>query len=159
MWPDLYTDLTACETYERATDTRRQQRNPDMDDAESEDSSQPVGRHSLKRSFLLKVLGPVLDYAADYELLQFVFDLSVWSDLGGKRNVRQDVPMRILLKGCPFVPSYWAVRHAALLDLQRQGLRPLVFKTWAPYEWQRPQLLFASPWKLVVWLWLTCTFA
>ena len=151
LWPDLYTDLTACETYERATDTRRQQRNPDMDDAESEDSSQPIGRHSLKRSFLLKALGPVLDYAADYELLQFVFDLSVWSDLGGKRNVRQDVPMRILLKGCPFVPSYWAVRHAALLDLQRQGLRPLVFKTWAPYEWRWPQLLFASPWKLVVW--------
>eukprot|EP00434_Breviolum_minutum_P045362 symbB.v1.2.040649.t1/scaffold7408.1/size11443/1 len=44
----------------------------------------------------------------------------------------------IMLKGAPFTPAYWAVRHAAVLDLQRQCGRPVLFKTWAPYEWSAP---------------------
>ena len=58
LWPDLYTDLTACETYERATDTRRQQRHPDVDDAESEDSSQSVGDTASRGASCSRRWGP-----------------------------------------------------------------------------------------------------
>ena len=75
---------------------------------------------------------------AVYKLLHFVFDLVLWSDLGAKRHVQPQLPMRILLKGSTFTPAYWALRHAAVLDLQRQCGFPILFKTWVPYEWSAP---------------------
>eukprot|EP00435_Cladocopium_sp_Y103_P018968 s5533_g4.t1 len=83
-------------------------------------------------------MGPILDYAADYKLLHFVFDLSLWSDLGAKRHACPRMPMRVVLKGSTFTPAFWAMRHAAVLDLQRQCGFPVLFKTWAPYEWSAP---------------------
>ena len=143
LWPDLYWDSNFCETVERATDARRLRRQGLLHEArnsedEDEAADAEAGRGSLRRSFLKKVLGPILDYAGEYELLQFVFDLSLWSDLGSKRYAQPRVPLRILLKGAPFTPAYWAVRHAAVMDLQRQCGYPVLFKTWAPYEWSAP---------------------
>ncbi|CAE7199337.1 pif1 [Symbiodinium natans] len=40
------------------------------------------------------------------------------------------------LDGQPWTPAYWQLRHAALLDLQRQCGAPVLFKT--PYEWAAP---------------------
>ena len=141
LWPDLYWASDLCETVQRATDSRRLRRQH-LQDTDSEDDggdgTEDFGRSSVRRSFLKKVLGPILDYAGEYELLQFIFDLSYWSDLGSKRHVQPQLPMRILLKGAPFTPAYWAVRHAAVLDLQRQCGYPVLFKTWAPYEWSAP---------------------
>ena len=141
LWPDLYRASDLCETVQRATDSRRLRRQH-LQDTDSEDDggdgAEDFGRSSVRRSFLKKVLGPILDYAGEYELLQFIFDLSYWSDLGSKRHVQPQLPMRILLKGAPFTPAYWAVRHAAVLDLQRQCGYPVLFKTWAPYEWSAP---------------------
>ena len=125
---------------ERATDARRLERqgvSTSIWDNE-EDDEEGQTRGSIRRSFLKKVLGPILDYSGNFELLQFVHDLAYWSDLGAKRHVQPHLPMRVLMKGAPFTPAYWAVRHAAVLDLQRQCGHPVMFKTWAPYEWSAP---------------------
>ena len=148
VWPDLYFHADLCETVERATDTRRlhrqpfdqQQRADALSDSEDnpEEAAEEPGRHSVRRSFLRKVLGPIIDYSMDYELMQFVFDLCMWSDIGSKRHALQHMPLRLALKQQPWTPAYWAQRHAALLDLQRQCGPPVLFKTWAPYEWSAP---------------------
>ena len=117
-----------CETAIRQSDTRRAKRrkkstkqdsNGEDDDSESscnslsgssdessdEDSSEDDAtstRASLKASYLAKVLSPVLGYGADYELFQFVWDLHMWSMLGGKKNLHNDVPLRVMLAGSPF---------------------------------------------------------
>ena len=140
LWPDLYFNSNLCETVERATDARRLERQglstAIWDNEEDDEEGQTRG--SIRRSFLKKVLGPILDYSGDFELLQFVHDLAYWSELGAKRHVQPHLPMRVLMKGAPFTPAYWAVRHAAVLDLQRQCGHPVMFKTWAPYEWSAP---------------------
>ena len=136
LWPDLYWGADDCETVIRATDPRRLQRKGllDEDDADEEE----LTRNSLRRSYLKKLLGPILDFAGDYEVLHFMFDLAWWTDLGAKRHICPQMPMRVLLKGASFTAAYWAVRHAAILDLQRQCGYPILFKTWAPYEWSAP---------------------
>ena len=143
VWPDLYFHADLCETVERATDVRRLERagpqpDPILDEGSELEEAEEPARHSVRRSFLRKVLGPILDYSMDYELLQFVFDLSMWSDIGSKRHALQHMPLRLALKQQPWTPAYWAQRHAALLDLQRQCGPPVLFKTWAPYEWSAP---------------------
>ena len=146
LWPDLYFHSDLCETVERATDVRRLARQASLQaaldaeesDREEEEDGPPQGRHSVRRSFLRKILGPITDYAAEYELLHFVFDLCMWSDIGGKKHALGHMPLRLALKGQPWTPAFWAMRHAALLDLQRQCGPPVLFKTWAPYEWAAP---------------------
>ena len=44
------------------------------------------GQNSAKSSYVAKVLGPVLGYGSDHELFQFVYDLWLWSSMGGKKN-------------------------------------------------------------------------
>ena len=44
----------------------------------------------------------------------------------------------VLMKGSSIMPLYWAVRHQALIDLQRQIGYPTLFFTIAPYEWSFP---------------------
>ena len=83
------------------------------DDAKEEDQ-RAARRASLKRSFLSKVFCPVLGYAGPQRLV------------GHWREEER------LMKG-----TDWKVRHAAVLDLQRQcGMPELV--TLAPYEWSAP---------------------
>ena len=80
-----------CETVERHTDVRRQtraRRTQQYHEEDDEDADQePAGRHSVKRSFIRKVLSSAVDFAADNELMHFVFDLSLWSDVGAKKNM------------------------------------------------------------------------
>ena len=54
---------------------------PSTDDEEREE-----GRHSIKKSFMTKVRSPLLGYGSDFELLQYVFDLNLWSALGSKKK-------------------------------------------------------------------------
>ena len=146
LWPDLYWNSDLCETVERATDARRLARQGSqrgfLEDAEEDgpgtNQEEEDKRGALRRYFLKKVMGPIVDYAGEFELLQFVYDLWLWSDLGSKRHICPQLPMRVLLKGWSFTPAYWAMRHAAVLDLQRQCGFPILFKTWAPYEWSAP---------------------
>ena len=88
IWPDLYPDSDLCETVARATDERRLRRQgllpTDPEEASGDEAAeQPagVGRKSIRRSFGKKILGPILDYAGEFELLQFVHDLALWTDV------------------------------------------------------------------------------
>ena len=76
----------------------------------------------------------MVGYSEEYELLHFVYDLVMWSALGGTKNSARGVPLWLALKEAPFAPSYWRVRHQALLDMQRQCGMPKLFRTRAPLE-------------------------
>ena len=146
LWPHLYWDVNLCETVVRATDERRRasRRTGLSDDSnssaeESDDNEEGIelkkGRHSIRRSFMKKVLGPIIGYSEDYQLLHFVYDLSMWSSLGGCKNATAGrIPLRLALKAAPFSPEYWKVRHLALIDMQRQCGLPNLFRTRAPFE-------------------------
>lgn len=93
-------------------------------------------RGRIKRCFIRKVLSPVVGYGTDYELLHFVYGLSMWTTVGTKKNVarQHDVPLRAVLKGCPWTPQYWKIRHQMVIDMQRQCGNAALFRTRAPYE-------------------------
>ena len=93
---------------------------------------------ALKRSYMALVLSPTLDFALSYELLHFAYDLSLWSDIGGKKNLRLGVPMRLLVKGHSFSSEYWRQMHRGLVDMVRQKGYPPVFTTHSPFEWTTP---------------------
>ena len=62
----------------------------DTDKSSSSDDEEHVatsGRQSTKRSFLAKVFSPLLGYGSNFELIQFVYDLNLWSSLGSKKNL------------------------------------------------------------------------
>ncbi|CAE7917126.1 unnamed protein product, partial [Symbiodinium necroappetens] len=67
LWPHLYWDRRLCETSARLADVRRQSRA----------QAACTGTND----------------AGDHELVQFVFDLFVWSDVGGKKGALRGVPM------------------------------------------------------------------
>ena len=62
---------------------------------ECNDDESEGGRHSAKASFMAKVLSPLLGYGTDYELMQYVYDLNMWSALGGAKNTQQGTPLRV----------------------------------------------------------------
>ena len=135
MWPTLYWCTEMCETVERATDARRLQRQgyeAGPNDADDE------GRHSIKRSFMRKVLSPVIGYSQDFELMQFAYDLTLWSRIGGGKNACAGLPLRLVLKGETFSPLYWKTKHHGLIDMQRQCGFPALFRTIAPWEYSFP---------------------
>ena len=156
LWPHLYWHRNLCETVARAShESRRGARDLPRRIADSDCSGEEigegeeqaeqeqnaanilVGEHGhIKRGFLRKVLSPVIGYGADYNLLHFVFDLSMWTTIGTKKNLaaRSGVALRHLLKGSPWTPEYWRVRHQAVLDMQRQCGNASLFRTRAPYE-------------------------
>eukprot|EP00435_Cladocopium_sp_Y103_P003906 s5512_g1.t1 len=115
--------------------------NPEKEDFAEDSAEDPpnivAAEHGrIKRGFMRKVLSPVIGYSSDYELLHFVFDLSMWTTIGTKKNLatRTGVALRHLLKGSPWTPQYWRVRHHAVLDMQRQCGNASLFRTRAPYE-------------------------
>ena len=144
LWPTLYWCTEMTETQERATDSRRLLRRGGNRAGPQDDSDEetPGERHSVKRSFARKVLGPIIGYSQDFELLQFVYDLAMWSRIGGGKNACNGLPLRLVLKGETFSPLYWKSKHQALIDLQRQCGYPALFKTMAPWEFSFPYHLF-----------------
>lgn len=155
LWPHLYWREDMCETFVRATDSRRVARGrdaakdgdaggresksfmeqmQDIDNDQSDDDEDTTGRHSIKRSFMRKVLGPLVGYSECWDLLQFIYDLALWSRIGGGKNACKGLALRLVLKGETFSPLYFRTRHQALLDLQRQCGHPQLFKTMAPWE-------------------------
>ena len=144
LWPTLYWCTEMTETLERATDVRRLRRqggNRAVLNDDSDDET-PGERHSVKRSFCRKVLSPVIGYGQDFELLQFVYDLAMWSRIGGGKNACAGLPLRLVLKNETFSPLYWKDKHQALIDLQRQCGFPCLFKTMAPWEYSFPYHVF-----------------
>ena len=155
LWPQLYWHRNLCETVGRASHEARRKpvvskrrvgdSSDDEEDAEENDQNELdqqkpeilVAEHGrIKRGFLRKVLPPVVGYGAEYSLLHFVYDLSLWTTIGTKKNLaaRTNVALRHLLKGSPWTPEYWRVRHQAVLDMQRQCGHAGLFRTRAPFE-------------------------
>ena len=91
---------------------------------------------------LRKVFSPIIGYGHDFELLQFVYDLTMWSRIGGGKNACAGLPLRLVLKGETFSPLYWKSKHQALIDMQRQCGYPSLFKTMASWEYSFPYHLF-----------------
>eukprot|EP00971_Amphidinium_carterae_P130374 2582834-Amphidinium_carterae.4 len=140
LWPHLYWHHNLCETTVRASDERRKRarytglsdnssQNSKDEDGDEANIDLKEGRHSIKKNFLKKVLSPVIGYSEEYELLHFVYDLVMWSNLGGCKNASKGVPLRLALKGSPIFPEYWRVRHQGLIDLQRQIGPPALFRS------------------------------
>ena len=139
VWPTLYYKTSMCETHERYTDKRRLER--EHDEAELEDVEGADGqRHSIKRSFRAKLMGPLLGYGSNFPLLQFVYDLQLWSELGAKRNMaeQQGSRMRLMMAQHPMSPLYWRAVLAGLQDLVRQIGPPQLYWTFAPWELSFP---------------------
>ena len=135
LWPHLYYHKNLCETVARAAheNRRAQQGRKRRADASSDEEEVDEGAAEWGES---NAASSVIGYGADYQLLHFVYDLSLWTTIGTKRNIscRSGVPLRLLLKGSPWTPQYWRVRHLALIDMQRQCGNATLFRTRAPYE-------------------------
>ena len=78
--------------------THKRKRTEDSSSSSSDSSSEEEevnmdfakeGRNSAKAFFLAKTLGPVADYGGEYELLQYIYDLWLWSSLGAKKSTVQ----------------------------------------------------------------------
>ena len=143
LWPHLYWRADLCETVVRnAHETRKRKRaKKDSEDSDNE-SSEPEQPEAVQRfgrirmHFMRKVFSPVVGYGSDYELLHYVYDLSMWTTIGTKKNIasQYNVQLRLVLKGCPWAPQYWRIQHQAVVDLQRQCGNAALFRTRAPYE-------------------------
>ena len=162
LWPCLFwrTDLTF--SHERASDPRRQQGDtleeamfPGVDQQDSEEpeseeldnknvqeEDDDLVRHSVKRLFSSLSLGLLLGYTEHFEILQYVYDLHLWTDLGSKRNLGRGVPMRLMMGGASWSPVYWRRVQLGLVDLVRQVGFPQFFWTLSPSEWTMPYHVF-----------------
>jgi hypothetical protein len=146
VWPHLYWRTEMCETYERSTDCRRLEGKQAREKKFGEDSSEEDPdekeeqgvRRSMKRSFLSKVMSPLPGYGSTFELVQFVYDLNLWTALGSKKNSNLGVPLRVLMKGHSFSPLCWKSVHSALVDLVREIGFPSLYVTIAPCECSFP---------------------
>ena len=101
----------------------------DSSDEAAQVQEQPDKKHhSLKASYLAKVMSPVIGYGSDRQLAQFVYDLWLWTSIGGAKNT-SGVNLRVAIASKSFSPEYWKTWHAGLVDLQRQLGYPTLFVT------------------------------
>lgn len=96
------------------------------DEEQQENHEKTVG---VRRAYQALMLSPWLDASMSYELTHFAYDLVIWTDVGSKRNLRTNIPMRLMLKGHSFSPEYWRDMHRALINLTKQKGYPQVFST------------------------------
>ncbi|CAE7455077.1 unnamed protein product, partial [Symbiodinium pilosum] len=123
VWPHLYWCTEMCETYVRSQDLRRlaraeaPQRQPARggDDSDSDEVDDPEQ--------------------------DFVYDLWLWSSLGGAKH-SSGVSLRGALAGRSFSPAYWQNMHLALVDVVKQIGFPALFITVAPFEPTAPYHLW-----------------
>ncbi|CAE8598256.1 unnamed protein product [Polarella glacialis] len=128
------------EDYDVSDDDAASEESAGSGEAAHGDDGNQGGRathQSAKASFLAKVFSSVIGYGSDFVLAQFVYDLWLWTTLGGARNAA-GVSMRAAMAGRTMSPEYWRTRHCGLIDLQRQVGLPTLFITIAPYEWSAP---------------------
>ena len=95
----------------------------------------------IKWNFMKKVLSPIVDYSADYELLHFVYDLNNWTSIGVKKNIANQYGfgMRLAMKNSPMAPEYWRTRHLAVADTcSASAGTSTLFRTRAPHERSLP---------------------
>eukprot|EP00973_Karenia_brevis_P067844 9438917-Karenia_brevis.AAC.1 len=106
IWPHLFWDPKLCFTIERLQG-REDQDVPTLEQrlhdpyGEFNPENVDVAGYSMKRSYMAKALGPLMDYGSSYELLHFIYDLSMWTTIGARSNLHHDVPLRLLMAGHP----------------------------------------------------------
>lgn len=111
---------------------------PSEEAAQTDEDILPAStRQSAKANFTSKIFSPLLGHAADPKLVQTIYDLWLWSAVGGARH-GSGIGARESLASKPFSPEFWHSKHVALTDLQRQAGLPQLFITVAPYEWSFP---------------------
>ena len=145
LWPHLYWSTTMTETCVRSQDARRLERQRREDPNWDEDEAAVDGacrapkstRQSAKASFLAKAHSSLIGYNSDSLLLQFVYDLWLFTTVGGAKN-SAGTGIREALSAKPYSPEVWRTYHMALVDAQRQLGWPSLFMTVAPYEWSFP---------------------
>lgn len=118
LWPHLYPFTSWCET----TLTGQQ------------------SRLSRKIGFLTKVFSGIVDYSLEYELLQFHYDLWIFTTVSGALSsgrIMRCSPARAL-NAKTFSTGYWKMQHRLLLDAVYQFGYPSLFITINPYEWTFP---------------------
>ena len=113
----------------------------DWEDPYEENAEYSDTGHSIKRSYAAKLLSPLLGYGS-YDILHFAYDLVMWTDIGAKRNMGFEIPMRLMMAGSPMSPLYWASVKDGLVDMVRQCGYPRIFATEAPYERSFPYHVF-----------------
>ena len=116
LWPHLYWTRAMCETMARSQDARRLRRRPGAavlgGDSEEEGLGEAAelaaegSRQSAKASFLAKVHGSLIGYSEEPLLLHFVWDLWMWSGIGGARNA-SGLKIREALASKPYSPEIW----------------------------------------------------
>ena len=104
----------------------------DEDEEEAKEEGDDLVRHSVKRLFACLSLGLLLGFTEHFEILQYVYDLHLWTDLGSKRNLGYSVPMRLMMAGASWSPVYWRRVQLGLVDLVRQVGFPQFFWTLRP---------------------------
>ena len=140
VWPHLYWRTDMCESHARSMHDGRlaQPGNREEPGADDEEEPDPQGVHSMKRNYLTKVFSRLKGYGSTAELVQYVYDLNLWTTVGAKKNKVSGVPLRILLKSQSFSPMYWKNILYGLIDLVRQIGPPTFFWTVSPFEWSFP---------------------
>ena len=141
LWPQLYWKQDMCESDERLNTQRMRTLAGEEAPSSDEEGEETERRRSMKRSFAAKLLAPLLGYGDDFELVQYVFDLHLSTDLGAKKGQaakRTGIPMRMMMKRHPMSPLYWKEDLYGLQDMVKQRGYPQVYFTLAPYEKSYP---------------------
>ncbi|CAE7403322.1 unnamed protein product, partial [Symbiodinium sp. CCMP2456] len=142
LWPHLYWCVDMTETYVRSQDARRLQRRRREQQEDGEEDldagDRQSSRQSAKASFLAKAHSALIGYNSEPLLLHFVYDLWLFTTIGGAKNSAGTGGVREALAAKPYSPELWRTYHTALVDLQRQIAWPSLFIAMAPYEWSFP---------------------
>ena len=147
-WPRLFLQRQQCMTWARLQSTSRQARGAHRSTLEErkdslwrqgrDEEEEPPDVAGARRTYMSHVLSDILDFGASYDILHFTYDLALWTDIGSKRNLGYNAPLRLLMKGHSFSSEYWQAMHRALVDLVRQKGYPPVFSMRSPLEWSWP---------------------
>ena len=150
IWPHLFWKESMCLTYVREMHPNRIEKRHketwedvlegDVDAQAAREEEYEDSMTSTKRWYQALAMCAIYDYGAANDLLQFAWDLNLWTSIGAKRNVKEgeNVPLKVKMKGNSFSPLYWRKAHLALIDLVRQRGSPQIYFTFSPYEWTLP---------------------
>ena len=118
LWPALYFRTSLCESVLEGQNNRA----------------------SGKISYMHKVLSPVVDFAINYDILQYQYDRWLFKTITGTVNASKASgcsPNRSL-KNKSFSKTFWQHQHLFLIDAVHQYGFPSLFITISPYEWTFP---------------------
>ena len=118
LWPQLYFRTSLCESVLEGQDNRA----------------------SGNISYMHKVLSPVVDFAINYDILQYQYDHWLFKTITGAVNASKASgcsPNRSL-ENKSFSKTFWQHQHLFLIDAVHQYGFPSLFITISPYEWTFP---------------------